>query len=25
QVDSLMKEVDGLLDAVKSLKGLFGK
>lgn len=25
QADSLMKEVDGLLDAVKSLKGLFGK
>jgi hypothetical protein len=25
QVDSAIKEVDGLLDAVKSLKGLFGK
>ena len=25
QIDGAMKEVDGLLDAVKSLKGLFGK
>jgi hypothetical protein len=25
QVDSAIKELDGLLDAVKSLKGLFGK